>query len=73
MDESRTNQRLITLGDAIREGLHEAIARDPRVFLFAQGVDDPSAMWGTMKGVVQRFGRDRVMEMPTTRPPCGAR
>jgi pyruvate dehydrogenase E1 component beta subunit len=21
-------------------------------------------MWGTMKGVVQRFGRDRVMEMP---------
>jgi pyruvate dehydrogenase E1 component beta subunit len=64
MDEIRTNQRLITLGDAIREALHEAVARDPRVFLFAQGVDDPSAMWGTMKGVAQRFGRDRVMEMP---------
>jgi pyruvate/2-oxoglutarate/acetoin dehydrogenase E1 component len=64
MDEIRTNQRLITLGDAIREGLHEAIARDPRVFLFAQGVADPSSMWGTMKGVVERFGPDSVMEMP---------
>jgi pyruvate/2-oxoglutarate/acetoin dehydrogenase E1 component len=64
MDNTGANQRIITMGDAIREGLHEALARDPRVFLFSQGVNDPSAMWGTMKGVVERFGQDRVMEMP---------
>lgn len=64
MTASRTNQRIITLGDAIREGIHEALARDPSVFLFGQGVADPSSMWGTIKGVVERFGPDRVIEMP---------
>jgi pyruvate/2-oxoglutarate/acetoin dehydrogenase E1 component len=61
---SRSNQRIITLGDALREGLHEAMARDPSVFLFGQGVADPSSMWGTTKGVVERFGADRAIEMP---------
>lgn len=64
MDLPRSNQRIITLGDAIREALTECLARDPRVFLFGQGVADPSSMWGTMKGVVERFGAERVMEMP---------
>jgi pyruvate/2-oxoglutarate/acetoin dehydrogenase E1 component len=64
MDSALTNQRIITLGDAIREALMESLARDPRVFLFAQGVADPSAMWGTMKGVPERFGAHRVIEMP---------
>ena len=64
MDAVTDNQRIITLADAIREALWEALARDENVFLFAQGVDDPSAMWGTMKGVVQRFGANRVIEMP---------
>lgn len=64
MDAKTDNQRIISLGDAIREALWEALARDERVFLFAQGVDDPSAMWGTMKGVSERFGAHRVIEMP---------
>jgi pyruvate dehydrogenase E1 component beta subunit len=64
MDSALSNQRIITLGDAIREALMESLARDPRVFLFAQGVDDPSAMWGTMKGAAERFGAHRVIEMP---------
>jgi pyruvate/2-oxoglutarate/acetoin dehydrogenase E1 component len=61
---SRSNQRIITLGDALREGLHEAMARDASVFLFGQGVADPSSMWGTTKGVVEKFGADRAIEMP---------
>lgn len=56
--------RIITLADAIREGLMEAFARDERTFLFAQGVADPSSMWGTMKGISERFGPHRVIEMP---------
>jgi pyruvate/2-oxoglutarate/acetoin dehydrogenase E1 component len=57
-------ERIITLADAIREGLTESFARDDRTFLFAQGVADPSSMWGTMKGIGNRFGEDRVIEMP---------
>jgi pyruvate dehydrogenase E1 component beta subunit len=64
MDSSRANQRIITMGDAIREALLESLDRNPAVFLFGQGVADPSSMWGTQKGIVERFGADRVLEMP---------
>ena len=64
MDAPLSNQRIITFADAICEALMESLARDPSVFLFAQGVADPSSMWGTMKGVTERFGADRVIEMP---------
>lgn len=57
-------ERVITLADAIREGIMESFARDDSTFLFAQGVADPSSMWGTLKGVGNRFGEDRVIEMP---------
>lgn len=57
-------ERIITLADAIREGLIESFARDDRTFLFAQGVADPSSMWGTLKGIGNRFGEDRIVEMP---------
>jgi len=58
------NERIITLADAIREGITEAFARDDSTFLIAQGVTDPSSMWGTIKGIGNRFGEDRVVEMP---------
>ncbi len=65
MNKQVENQeRVITLADAIREGLIESFARDDSTFLFAQGVADPSSMWGTMKGIGERFGEDRVIEMP---------
>jgi pyruvate/2-oxoglutarate/acetoin dehydrogenase E1 component len=57
-------ERIITLADAIREGITECVARDDRTFLFAQGVADPSSMWGTLKGIGNRFGENRVIEMP---------
>jgi pyruvate/2-oxoglutarate/acetoin dehydrogenase E1 component len=59
-----SQERVITLADAIREGLTESFARHDNTFLFAQGVADPSSMWGTLKGIGNRFGEDRVIEMP---------
>ncbi len=56
--------RVISFGDAIREGLIESIARDSNVFLMGEGIADPSSMWGTTSGVVDRFGDDAVVEMP---------
>jgi pyruvate dehydrogenase E1 component beta subunit len=57
-------ERIVTLADAVREGISESFARDESTFLFAQGVADPSSMWGTLKGIGDRFGMDRVIEMP---------
>ena len=49
---------------AINEALTIALADDPHVFVLGQGVDDPSSMFGTTRGLQQRFGRDRVFDTP---------
>ena len=59
-----TDQRIISFGDAIQEGLAESIARDELVFLMGEGIADPSSFWGTTAGIVERFGAQRVVEMP---------
>ena len=59
-------ERIVTFADAIRESLEESFARDESAFVFAQGVADPSSMWGTMKGIRERFGAERVVEMPVS-------
>lgn len=59
-------ERIITLAEAIREGIAESFARDKRTFLFSQGVSDPSSMWGTLKGIGEEFGAGRVIEMPVS-------
>jgi acetoin:2,6-dichlorophenolindophenol oxidoreductase subunit beta len=56
--------RIIPLAEAIREGIVEAFARDDTTFMFAQGVNDPASMWGTIKGIGNRFGEGRIIEMP---------
>ena len=50
------HERVISLAEAIREGIEESFAKDENTFLFAQGVSDPSSMWGTLKGIDNRFG-----------------
>jgi pyruvate/2-oxoglutarate/acetoin dehydrogenase E1 component len=54
----------IKFSEAVRDGLHEALAKDSRVFLLGEGIADPSSFWGTTAGVVDRFGPERVVEMP---------
>lgn len=56
--------RELSYRDAIREALAQALERDPRVFLIGEGIDDPGGVFGTTAGLAQRFGRERVMDMP---------
>lgn len=56
--------RMITAGEAIREGMAQALEADPRVFVMGEGATDPKGIFGTTAGLVDRFGRSRVMEMP---------
>jgi pyruvate dehydrogenase E1 component beta subunit len=46
------------------EALSLALEHDPSVFVLGQGVDDPTAMFGTTKGLQARFGRSRVFDTP---------
>ena len=56
--------KLISTGTAIRDGIAEAGKRDKDVILFAEGLDDPSAVYGTTKDLVEIYGKDRMIEMP---------
>lgn len=56
--------RELSYREAIREALGQALERDPRVFLIGEGIDDPGGVFGTTVGLKDRFGRDRVMDMP---------
>ena len=56
--------RLLTVAEAIREGLERALEERPEVFVMGEGVTDPKGIFGTTKGLVERFGADRVLEMP---------
>jgi len=58
------HERVISLAEAIREGIEESFKKDESTFLFAQGVSDPSSMWGTLKGIGNKFTENRVIEMP---------
>src|SRR5258705_5518466 len=49
---------------AIREALDIALGSDPGVFVLGQGVDDPGSMFGTTKGLHQKYGRHRVFDTP---------
>lgn len=57
-------KRTRTYREALREALAQAMERDSRVFVAGQGVDDPGAVFGTTKGLAERFGRQRVFDTP---------
>lgn len=60
------NARMLSLSDAIREGLTEVAIRDPSVLLMAQGISDPSAVYGTTTGIDRHIERNRIIEMPVS-------
>jgi pyruvate/2-oxoglutarate/acetoin dehydrogenase E1 component len=56
--------RMMNAGDAIREGLTEVAIKDPSVIFLAEGVDDPSSVYGTIAGLGKHIGPERIIEMP---------
>lgn len=57
-------ERLLTYADAIREATEQEMERDPSVILLGLGVDDFKAIFGTTKGLLERFGPNRVSDTP---------
>jgi len=58
--------RKITYAQAINEGIEEAMTCDPSVICYGLGVTDPKAVFGTTSGLLDKFGADRVFDMPTS-------
>jgi pyruvate/2-oxoglutarate/acetoin dehydrogenase E1 component len=56
--------RELTFGDAIREALAEEMRRDPRVVLLGEDVAEAGTPFKVVKGLVEEFGKDRVVDTP---------
>ncbi len=56
--------RVLGYAQAVNEALEIALKQDPSVFVFGQGVDDPTAMFGVTKDLQIKFGEKRVFDSP---------
>jgi pyruvate dehydrogenase E1 component beta subunit len=56
--------RILTMAQAIHEATDLSLGNDTRVYLLGEGVTDPKAIFGTTAGLVEKYGADRVIEMP---------
>ncbi len=56
--------RVLTHAEAVHESLDQALARDPRVYVMGQGVDDPGGMFGSTRGLHELHGSERVFDTP---------
>ena len=56
--------RDISFAEAIREGLDQAMENDPRVIVIGEGVPDPKAIFNTTSGLRNKYGNQRVFDMP---------
>lgn len=58
------DKRLITAAVALREALDLCLERDPSVYVMGEGIADPKGIFGTTAGLVDKYGTERVIEMP---------
>jgi pyruvate/2-oxoglutarate/acetoin dehydrogenase E1 component len=57
-------ERLLTYGEAIHEATEQEMSRDSSVVVLGIGVDDFKGIYGTTRGLAEKFGRDRVVDTP---------
>ncbi len=56
--------REITYIDAMNEALAEEMERDQDVFIIGEDVDIDGGVWNETKGLIEKFGRERVIGTP---------
>ena len=56
--------REISYSEAINEALHQSMELSSKVVVLGQLVDYKPGVFGTTKGLVERFGKDRVRDFP---------
>ena len=55
---------ILTMAQSIREATDLCMNNDASVYLLGEGVADPKAIFGSTTGLVEKYGTDRVIEMP---------
>jgi pyruvate/2-oxoglutarate/acetoin dehydrogenase E1 component len=60
--------RELTLAEAIKEALAQEMRRDPTVFILGEDVAETGHPFKVMVGLVDEFGKDRVLDTPISEP-----
>jgi pyruvate dehydrogenase E1 component beta subunit len=64
MSTGKRNARTISYAQAIGEAIRQEMERDPGVFVYGLGVDDPKGLYGTTLDLHRDFGADRCFDTP---------
>jgi pyruvate/2-oxoglutarate/acetoin dehydrogenase E1 component len=56
--------RTLSFVEAIREATDQEMQRDPAVLVFGLDVDDPKGIQGTTRGLLQKYGPERIFGTP---------
>jgi pyruvate/2-oxoglutarate/acetoin dehydrogenase E1 component len=58
------NTRQISYVESIREALDQSMAQDEHIIVIGEGVPDPKAIFNSTLGLREKYGKDRVFDMP---------
>ena len=56
----------IKFSKAINEAMHYCMKKDKKVLCFGLGVTDPKRIFGSTEGLLEKFGKNRVFDVPTS-------
>mgnify|MGYP001560267694 FL=1 len=59
-----SGKRTLSYAQAVREGMDQAMERDPNVIVIGEGVPDPKMIFNTTAGLREKYGAKRVFDMP---------
>jgi len=61
-----SKNRKLSYSLAINEALHQMMAKDKSVFLIGQGVKSPWYVGNTARGLLEKFGSQRIIDTPVS-------
>ena len=62
--ESATASRVLSYAGALVETMYAALGNHANVFIMGQGVDDFKGIFGSTTGLAQKYGAERVFDVP---------
>jgi len=54
----------MSYGEALRSALIQSMGADPGVFIYGQGINDPTGFFGSTRGLANMFGNARCFDAP---------
>ena len=55
----------IKFSEAVNQALDNSMQKNEKVICMGLGVDDPKRIFGTTNGLIEKYGKNRVFDMPT--------